>query len=520
MKRAPPPLVAGLAAGLFVAFAGMLLWSPAAVGVFNDDGVYVLLGKALAEGHGLRYAGVVGAPPAAKFPPLYPLLLAGVWKLWPSFPANVPAFKALNLVLAGSGAGLLAAYLVTVFRVRGRTAVALAAAVSLTVDTWRYAVIPLSEPLFVLALVAALAAAARVERGGEGGMGAGALLLALVATAAAFYARTIGIVLIPAVALGWLLAGRRRAAALVVAAGVAAVSPWMLWTRVAAARIPAPLADILGPYGNWLAAEVGESGAGYTGVLARRALDLVGRVLAALLPGLPNVVQWALAPVIVAAAIAGGVWAWKRARSARTTVLAVVGLLLVLWLWPFAARRLVAPVVPWLALGVGAGFMVGARHRRPRMALTSGTAALAWAGWFVSANVLALSARRHDLVLLERSIVLSRAAEAVRAATPPDAVVGAPELWAGLHLYTGRTVAPSARFRPWSKGPVWGTPEEQLKLWRAAGIDYLVLEFGGRVHGDALLALQRACGAESVRSVARFPGGELVRLVWTEECPV
>lgn len=507
MRSPPPFLLAALSATALVGVAGAVLWSPTAVGVFNDDGVYVLLGKAIAQGEGLRYMGVAAEPPAPKFPPLYPILLAAVWAIWPSFPANVFAFKALNLLLAAVGAGLFAAYVARAFGVAWHWGAAAALAAFLTVDTWRYAVVPLSEPLFLCTFVLALAAAAQVERQEQAGMPA--LALALAAMAAALYTRTIGVVLVPALVAGWALAGRRRAAAAAAAAGVIAVVPWFLWTRAASAEIPAPMAEILGPYGGWIAAEVGGAGAGYTAVLARRAADLAGRMFTVLLPG-PPAPRAGFAPVVAAAGLAGTVWMW---RSARSTVIAVAGFLMVLWLWPYSARRLVAPAVPWLVLAVGAGFLAGARAGRPRLGAVARVAGVIWGVWFVGGNVFGLTARRHDAVLLERSLLLMRAAEAVSTATPADAVVGAPELWAGLHLYTGRTVAPSARFRPLSaRGPAWGTTEEQIELWRAAQVDYLVLEFGGRIHGEALLALQQRCGAESVTHVARFPGGELVRV--------
>lgn len=212
----------------------------------------------------------------------------------------------------------------------------------------------------------------------------------------------------------------------------------------------------------------------------------------------------------MAAACAGGVWMWRRSRR---SVLFVAAFLAVLWLWPYSARRLVAPVVPWLVVLVGAGCVAGARAKWPTVFLPSRILGLTWGVWFVGANAAALLAHRHDAVLLQRSLLLLRAAQGVRVATPPDAVVGAPELWAGLHLYTGRTVAPSARFRPVSgPEPVWGTAAEQIELWRTAGIEFLVLEFGGRIHGDALTELQGRCGAEAVRSVARFPDGEIAGL--------
>jgi len=73
----------GLALALLA--LGLSVWEPFPPGIWHDDGVYVLLGRSLAEGDGLRYVGIPGAPLAPKFPPLYPLLLGLVWLLFPSY---------------------------------------------------------------------------------------------------------------------------------------------------------------------------------------------------------------------------------------------------------------------------------------------------------------------------------------------------------------------------------------------------------------------------------------------------
>jgi hypothetical protein len=74
--------VAALTAGA-LAVVGVVAWEVVPPGVWHDDGAYVLLGQSLAEGEGLRYFHVAGSPPDAKFPPLYPLVLALLWKIAP-----------------------------------------------------------------------------------------------------------------------------------------------------------------------------------------------------------------------------------------------------------------------------------------------------------------------------------------------------------------------------------------------------------------------------------------------------
>src|SRR6185436_20890315 len=80
------------------------------VGVAHDDGMYVILGKALATGQGYRWLHVPGAPPATHFPPGYPAVLALLWWMVPSFPANVILFKVLNACLLAVAAGATAVF--------------------------------------------------------------------------------------------------------------------------------------------------------------------------------------------------------------------------------------------------------------------------------------------------------------------------------------------------------------------------------------------------------------------------
>ena len=119
--------------------------------------------------------------------------------------------------------------------------------------------------------------------------------------------------------------------------------------------------------------------------------------------------------------------------------------------------------------------------------------------------------------LLVRERMLARAVQAVNERVPPDGVVGAPELWAGLALHTGRFVAPSARFRPAGDGPIWGTPREQFAVWSASGIEYVVLENAGLVHQEAMDELDMRCPG-AVQLQASWAGGMLVRLDWDDAC--
>jgi hypothetical protein len=60
------------------------------LGFYHDDGIYWVCAKSLAEGHGYHIASLPDEPFQTKYPPVFPALLAIVWKLNPTFPENLP----------------------------------------------------------------------------------------------------------------------------------------------------------------------------------------------------------------------------------------------------------------------------------------------------------------------------------------------------------------------------------------------------------------------------------------------
>ncbi|HSW28718.1 MAG TPA: hypothetical protein VLH75_04395 [Longimicrobiales bacterium] len=499
---------------------GLAYWRPVPAGVWHDDGVYMVIGEALSQGHGLRYGGVPGELPAVKFPPLYPGLLGLLWVVLGSVGPVTLAAELLNLLLLAAAGGLLAWALHVGAGLRRREALAVGALAFISADVWRTALVPLSEPLFLALASAALALWPRASRRGEVRWASllAALLVAVVLT------RTAGVAVVAGFAVA--LTARRsvRAAAVVTAPALLAMAAWGAWASSRAAAIPEGLRDVLGPYGGWLAGQfLGSPGAFLAG-LPTHANNVIGRVLALLVPGLTGPWLWVAAVPLGAAAVAGGWVLARRLPPLPWIALAYLGMLLT---WPYVDRRLVAPLHPWLVVAVGVGVLDALRRLGawsapmvPRLRQALGVVALCWVVAFASVSA-GRAARGWVVAPYQlRAGRLAAAVEVLQNTAPATAVVGAPEFWAALHLHGGWATAPSARFMPRSEdeaAPVWGTAEEQLALWWAVGVDHVLLEQGGQIHGAALDLLQARCPG-SVAILARMPPQLVVRLSWDEAC--
>ncbi len=492
---------------------GLAIWEVFPPGIWHDDGVYVLLGRSLAHGDGLRYVGIAGAPLAPKFPPLYPLFLSGVWALAPSFPENAGFLGGLNLLFLAAAGGVFLAYLRNGLGVPLPYALLVCLLAWMSPPLWRVAMVPLPEPLFVLVFVLALWAGVGMEK--EGGVRSVALFVLLGVLA--FYTRSVGLAVVLSGAGALLLRKRLRAGTGALLCGLALILPWILWSRWAARGLPAPLRDILGPYGGWLAGEMVRDPVAYGLYLLENGRHLLSRVLSLLLPGVVGSPLWVgliLVPVLV-------LGLWEVGKKSYVLLLSLLLGMVLLLVWPFQDIRLVVPFQPILILGVVLGFRVLFRFlpRGSPGRVAVGGVAGAWIVLFLGVASFRLFTGWPGEAYRVRSDVLVIAAQAVEERTPDDAVVGAPELWPGLHLFTGRTVVPSARFVPLAEDePTWGSPEAQFALWRDAGLTHLVVEHGGRVHGDALARVTEECRAGTVHILDRQVAHVLVALNWDEEC--
>ncbi len=217
---------------LALAPAAHLAWVARAMphfGHLHDDSIYFVCAKSLAEGRGYRILSLPAEPFQTKYPPLWPLALAVIWKLDPHFPENLrwamalgwimlPAFVALAWRwFRRSGFGACLSTTLCVMIALSPCAIVLSAGV-------------MSDLVFAVALLAAILAIERAESGTWRALAAGAL------SAVAYLIKTAALPLAFTGPLWLALRKKYRAAALMFAAMLPAVMSWTLWSRAHMSR--------------------------------------------------------------------------------------------------------------------------------------------------------------------------------------------------------------------------------------------------------------------------------------------
>jgi hypothetical protein len=436
-------LVAAIA--LAIALVAVPNW-PA--GVFQDDGIYVILGKSLASGQGYRYLNLPGAPYATHYPPGYPLFLALLWKISPQFPQNVGLFTFANaafLALAAFGTFRFARERLALSTL-GAAIVAVAGTVSM--PALIFGVFVLSEPMFmallVLLLIYAERAADRITWQSALGIGLAGGALAMVRTTAMF--------VVPAFAL--VLLFRRRLVPAVCAAAACAlfIVPWHLWVAAHGAEVPAVLLGKYGPYDTWLTNAIRAHGLPFVlDVIATNARALYGMIWTLFTgseasPGVLHV------PAATAASVLLTLGAWRFARRAPVTAWFVAAYLALVFVWPFEPTRFVWALLPlfaaMLALGIATVIEWRPATRPARYARAAGLTASALLGvGFAAYNVTGVSQGWRDSVPRETATRATPVVEWIRAHTRPTDLI-AMEDDALVYLYTGRRAIPVGTFTP------------------------------------------------------------------------
>jgi hypothetical protein len=333
-------------AALLTLVAGIATMTPAIVGVFFDDAVYLLVAKALAAGDGFVYPQLPGAPPAIHYPPLFPLLLSVVWRISPDFPANVVLFKLVNPLLLAAAAGGAVVAARRIFGVRPIIALGIVLAATISVPVHVLTTVVLSEPLFLALLFPALLAAEAARR--EEGMGwaitAAALAGALVLT------RTIGGVVVIATVMVLVHARRWRTAVVYVAAVALLLAPWQMFVARHAPGFTPELRGSYGPYLEWLVDGYKEGGWALLREVAGKnfasTVHTVGAMVSPLILGPVRAVLAGAAGVFLLWGLLRGLVEHER----RLTVLALGGYLALVAVWPYQVERFIWGVWPLLLI--------------------------------------------------------------------------------------------------------------------------------------------------------------------------
>lgn len=470
-ERLVPLLLALLATAVVVVSI-----APFPVGVYQDDGIYTVLAKSLASGQGYRYLHIPDAPNATHYPPLYPLFLAGLWKVFPSFPANVTLFKFANAAFLG-----LAAF--TAWRFARRqvgmsqwTALLSTGAFTICAPLVLHAVMVLSESMFLAALFPVLMACERAARSGN----RRDALVAGAAVGALALIRTIGAVAIPATALALALRRRWVPALLVWVAGLAVMLPWQLWIAAYDHQLPDVFLGRYGSYGGWLMGGLQNGGITWVGELVVFNLGMLSEGMSLLLTvdRLPIAAQW-FATTVVTAFFAGGWWLMLRRAPVAAWMVAIY--LVVIISWPFEPPRFIFAVWPVVGMVMGLAIHAVVTWRpatRPRLAMR--VAAVAMAAGLVAGyaryNYLGASNQWWSQT---QAFVANRSkpmAEWVIANTPADAVIATDDDVL-MHLYTGRLTVPNFTFTPeeYMKPQTRAFEKETLRtIVRLYDVDYLL----------------------------------------------
>ncbi|MBV6520740.1 MAG: hypothetical protein MNPFHGCM_00858 [Gemmatimonadaceae bacterium] len=443
-SRIFPLALAALTMGAVVASIG-----PWPVGVFQDDGIYTVLAKSLANGEGYRFLQMPGAPNATHYPPLYPLFLALMWKLAPPFPQNVVVFKFANAVLLAIAAVGTFRFARTWGGLGERGAALMTAAFVSCAPLVLLSVMVLSEPLFLVALIPTVIAAERAARSGrvrEAAIaGAAAGILSLI--------RSLGLLVAPATVLVLLYRRRWAAAGAVVLGAAILVSPWQLWVIQHAHEVPDIYLGKYGSYFGWWTQAIGAEGVGWVGHVAIHNLRMIAAQgwATTSTEGFPLLVRLS-ATVSLTAFFLGGLLRLR--RRLPVTALFVVCYLGMVVVWPFAPARFTWGIWPLVGLcyacavqWVGERWTNAAPERNARRAwpAVSGVAAVALLVGYASYNAKAVS--RGWWTTLQRDVAeraLPIAEWVLENTKPADILATDDDIL--ISLYTGRRTVPTGPF--------------------------------------------------------------------------
>lgn len=351
-------------AGAFVTF--VVRSGDPVIGSAQDDAIYMATAKAIADGRGYIHPELPSHPWQTKYPILYPLVLAAVWRAWPAFPDNVAAVQMLN----GAFWIIGACFTYLSFR-RGFGLHWSIAGGGVLVALTCYAVPGVAQTAFSESLYFCLSGVAiwcatprRSETNVADESGAARppremsrAFLAGLTAAAAFLTRSIGVSLLFSVPVSFALRRKFAAATLSALSCIAAFAGWNAWRAWAAARnaenpVNAAFAYDL-DYAAWLPREI--SAAAWVA-----ANNIPEGLLSQTLFFIPPPFGWVVESISGGIGTASPIYAWMLIVGVLTVIgfvalvrhsnavvpmyVAISGFLIVVW--PFSPGRFLIPLFP------------------------------------------------------------------------------------------------------------------------------------------------------------------------------
>jgi hypothetical protein len=338
-----------LAAALACAVIASLV-EPYPVGIFHDDGVYLILARSLASADGYRYLHLPGAPIATHYPPAYPILLALLLTVGGALPKSITILLLANAVLLGVATWALTQFMRRRLGWTPLAAAGIAVASTVSLPMVMLSTLVMSEVLFLAVCIPLLtmserAVTAERRRARLFALGAMVGALALV--------RMQGVVL--AAVVGCLLAVRQdwRKAAYLLAGAVLVTIPWQLWVAFHDRSIPPELRGSYGSYVGWFFDGLRTGGFRLlTGTISRNLSEATGLLADRFAPWRPGFGR--IAGVVVAALffLTGSVRFFRRAPVTLWFVVAYLALTLV---WPYAPWRFIWGIWPLIIVIIACG---------------------------------------------------------------------------------------------------------------------------------------------------------------------
>ncbi|MGD0201497.1 MAG: hypothetical protein ABSD27_12165 [Bryobacteraceae bacterium] len=481
------------------------------LGYLHDDALYWVSAKSIAEGRGYRIASLPDEPFETKYPPLYPLLLAGVWRLNPAFPENLP--------LAALTAWLMAPLYVAAARLafldlgvsRGH-ALALCAVVAVNPFLALCGISLLSELPFSVLLMLALGLIERARRPQAPWWLAAA---AGAVASAAWLTRSVGGLLIVAGPLAFLLRRQPRRALAFAAAMAPGIAGWLLWRQVHGSPV---LDNSASYYTDYLGYYLRTASLGDLPIIFWRNLDsLLSSLGGMLVFGLGDGPAGRGLAWVLAAAMLAGTWRAARQNGLASHHLFTAAYLGLLVVWNFMPdQRFLLPVYPVLLAGFFSELLNLLRRIRSswhQHALGRVSALAAWACLAALALAALWQTGRAFATVLPGFVGRERAAlagarpayEWIRQRLPPDAAVLAYRDPV-LYLYTGRracrlVIPPTLLYRG-DRGAILRLCASAADLARAKRLTHAL--FTGADFNAELAGADRAAAEQAARDDARF----------------